>query len=150
MEILQPEDGGDLSVSSSTSSMAQLSKTEDIRETISDFLRTTLIFEMVPESAKVPILDDELSLESAFSIMSLNGSTFGVYLMQVEASAVTVWNKQREEFSGILSITDVATFLLQAHTCTDQDVRQALEESTIRGWFCKFLFKSTLMEKRVH
>ncbi|KAK4470145.1 hypothetical protein MN116_005728 [Schistosoma mekongi] len=86
------------------------------------FLKHHTCYDLLPESAKLVILDTELSIKKAFYALIFNN-----------VRAAILWDSSKQSFTGILTITDFIKVLVTLYPpdCRKMD---EFEESSISSW----------------
>ncbi|KAH7826774.1 putative CBS domain-containing protein [Monocercomonoides exilis] len=91
---------------------------------IDDFLKMHTAYDLLPESGKVVVIDVGLSISSAFQALAENGIT-----------SAPLWDGKRQEYSGMLTVTDMAELLIEFYTfLTKEEFETSLDIVTIREW----------------
>ena len=96
------------------------------RKKIKDFLCTHSIYELIPESGKVVLLDVELPVRQAFHA-----------LHEQRVASASLWDAQAAQLAGIISASDFIHILRRLRSSVSSGANPASEEDmdqhTIRG-----------------
>lgn len=109
-----------------TSSVTSMEYYDD-RSIVADFLRQYHCTSMMPQSSKVVVLDNGISIRAAFHALSEN-----------DIDSATVWDASERDFVGVITFGDLlAALLFQFTGSTTADAPEALkrlETTTIKHW----------------
>ncbi|MFH4977126.1 hypothetical protein AB6A40_003835 [Gnathostoma spinigerum] len=88
------------------------------------FMRAHSCYDLIPVSSKLVVFDTELPVRKAFFALIYNG-----------VRAAPLWNNEKKEFVGMLTITDFIQVLSRYHKngCTEDGIKE-LEEHKITTW----------------
>lgn len=96
------------------------------RKKIKDFLCSHSIYELIPESGKVVLLDIELPVRQAFHALHEQG-----------VAAASLWDAQAAQVAGIISASDFIHILRRLRSSVNSGAHPRTEEEmdqhTIRG-----------------
>ncbi|PSR95981.1 Sucrose nonfermenting 4-like protein [Actinidia chinensis var. chinensis] len=81
------------------------------------------IYELIPNSGKVFVLDAEVAVKEAFHVMHKQG-----------LAVVPIWDSNRRQFSGMLTASDFILILIELHRNRAILTDQQLEVHTISSW----------------
>ena len=103
------------------------------RKKIRDFLCTHSIYELIPESGKVVLLDIELPVRQAFHALHEQG-----------VAAASLWDAQAAQVAGIISASDFIHVLRRLRSSVSSGAHPRTEEEmdqhTIRGTACHLIW----------
>lgn len=123
---MQNADSNSLSDVSNTPITMQADEPGYTRKKIKDFLCTHSIYELIPESGKVVLLDIELPVRQAFHALHEQG-----------VAAASLWDAQAAQVAGIISASDFIHILRRLRSSVSSGANPASEEEmdqhTIRG-----------------
>lgn len=123
---MQNADSNSLSDISNTPITMQADEPGYTRKKIKDFLCTHSIYELIPESGKVVLLDIELPVRQAFHALHEQG-----------VAAASLWDAQAAQVAGIISASDFIHILRRLRSSVSSGANPASEEEmdqhTIRG-----------------
>ncbi|RTG91089.1 5'-AMP-activated protein kinase, regulatory gamma subunit, partial [Schistosoma bovis] len=86
------------------------------------FLKYHTCYDLLPESAKLVVLDTKLSIKKAFYALIYNN-----------VRAAILWDSSKQSYSGILTITDFIKVLVTLYP-PDSGKMDEFEESSISSW----------------
>lgn len=86
------------------------------------FMSSHLCYDVMPSSSKLVIFDTQLSVKKAFFALIYNG-----------VRSAPLWDTQRQDFVGMLTITDFIQ-MLQKYYRSPQEQMEELEEHVISTW----------------
>ena len=123
---MQNADSNSLSDASHTPMQAD--EPDYTRKKIKDFLCTHSVYELIPESGKVVLLDVELPVRQAFHALHEQG-----------VAAATLWDARAAQVAGIISASDFIHILRRLRNSVSSGAHPRTEEEmdqlTIRGRF---------------
>lgn len=91
---------------------------------ICDFLKVHTAYDLLPESGKVVVVDVGLTVNNAFQALQENAIT-----------SAPLWDSQRQEYVGMLTVTDFVEIILDFHgRFTREEFARAMENTTLREW----------------
>ena len=127
---MQNADSNSLSDTSNAPMPMQADEPGYTRKKIKDFLCTHSIYELIPESGKVVLLDVELPVRQAFHA-----------LHEQRVASASLWDAQAAQLAGIISASDFIHILRRLRSSVSSGANPASEEDmdqhTIRGQlFC--------------
>uniref|UniRef100_A0A336KT04 CSON013985 protein n=1 Tax=Culicoides sonorensis TaxID=179676 RepID=A0A336KT04_CULSO len=99
-----------------------LKKEEDESQIFVKFFRFHKCYDLVPTSAKLVVFDTQLLVKKAFYALVYNG-----------VRAAPLWDSERQEFVGMLTITDFIKILRMYYTSPNSSMEQ-LEEHKLDTW----------------
>lgn len=86
-----------------------------------DFFKYHKCVELMPTSAKVVIFDSQLLVRKAFFALVSNGM-----------HAAPIWDSSRQQYMGVLTITDLIKVLQKHHLA--QNILTDIEDHTLQNW----------------
>uniref|UniRef100_A0A336MHS3 CSON001473 protein n=1 Tax=Culicoides sonorensis TaxID=179676 RepID=A0A336MHS3_CULSO len=95
---------------------------EDESQIFVKFFRFHKCYDLVPTSAKLVVFDTQLLVKKAFYALVYNG-----------VRAAPLWDSERQEFVGMLTITDFIKILRMYYTSPNSSMEQ-LEEHKLDTW----------------
>eukprot|EP00741_Cyanophora_paradoxa_P012383 tig00020610_g11964.t1 len=90
---------------------------------IIEFLRKHSTYDLMPESAKVVVLDCDLPLRTAFQA-----------LLEHETHAAVLWDSRLQDYVGIVTVTDFCDILRHFYKAGPTTIGAAIDEQSIRNW----------------
>lgn len=99
-----------------------LGSSESERSSYYVFLKYHTCYDLLPESAKLVVLDTELSIKKAFYALIYNN-----------IRAAILWDSSKQSYTGILTITDFIKVLVTLYP-PDSGKMDEFEESSISSW----------------
>ncbi|VDM57466.1 unnamed protein product [Angiostrongylus costaricensis] len=88
------------------------------------FMKAHKCYDLIPTSTKLVVFDTQLPLRKAFFALVYNG-----------VRAAPLWNSEKQQFVGMLTITDFIRILMKRYEAGDkQEKMHALEEEKICHW----------------
>lgn len=105
-----------------SNSMLTIEPLEPEKSSYYVFLKYHTCYDLLPESAKLVVLDTELSIKKAFYALIYNN-----------VRAAILWDSSKQSYSGILTITDFIKVLVTLYP-PDSGKMDEFEESSISSW----------------
>ncbi|KJH50500.1 CBS domain protein [Dictyocaulus viviparus] len=88
------------------------------------FMKAHKCYDLIPTSTKLVVFDIQLPLRKAFFALVYNG-----------VRAAPLWHSEKQQFVGMLTITDFIKILIKHYEAGDKDEKMhALEEDQISHW----------------
>lgn len=107
---------------------------EDESQIFVKFFRFHKCYDLVPTSAKLVVFDTQLLVKKAFYALVYNG-----------VRAAPLWDSKRQEFVGMLTITDFIKILKMYYKSPNSSMDE-LEEHKLETWRSILLFASILFQ----
>jgi 5'-AMP-activated protein kinase regulatory gamma subunit len=98
-----------------------LSRLTDENDVFPTFMKVHKVYDIMPSNSKLVTFDTELLVRKAFFALVYNS-----------VRAAPLWDSSRQQYVGMLTITDFINILLRHHDCDDFNLD--LEQHQIRHW----------------
>lgn len=123
-------------VLTSFSCLLQISE-EDESQIFVKFFRFHKCYDLVPTSAKLVVFDTQLLVKKAFYALVYNG-----------VRAAPLWDSKRQEFIGMLTITDFIKILKMYYKSPNSSMDE-LEEHKLETWRSESILKDFALAQNI-
>jgi len=96
------------------------------RQAVIDFLRKHTTYDMIPDSAKVVVIDTDLLAKNAF-----------MALVEHDMTSAVLWDSRLQDYVGMLTVSDIVDMLRYFYKLasgTSHSISESLEKHSIREW----------------